>query len=52
MEKSLRKRRFRKGSKWDPDQEEALRPDTITEDMKYSHKGPYYDGSTKDPTSS
>ena len=38
------------GSKWDPAQEGALRPNTITEAMECSQKGTYHDCPLKDPT--
>jgi hypothetical protein len=40
MERSPRKRRSSKGPKWDPAQGEAPRPETITEAMEHSQKGP------------
>jgi hypothetical protein len=52
MQRSLRKRKFSEIPKWDPAQEEAPRPDTITEAMQHSQKGTYHDCPLKDPTSS
>ena len=40
------------GPKWDPDQGEGPRPDTITEAMESSQKGTYHDCPLKYPTSS
>ena len=52
MERSLRKRGQATGPKWDPAQEEAPRPDTITEAVECSQKGAYHDCPLKDPISS
>ena len=40
------------GSNWKPTQEEAPRPDTITEAMECTQKGAYHDCHLKDPKSS
>jgi hypothetical protein len=39
------------GPKWDPDQGEDPRPDTITEAVEHSQKGIYNDCPPKDLTS-
>jgi hypothetical protein len=53
IEESLRKRRSSDRPKLGSSaQEEASRPDTLTEAMECSQKGAYHDCPLKDPTSS
>ena len=44
------RKRLETGPKWDADQGEVPRPDTITEAMVCSQKGIYHDCPPEDPT--
>jgi hypothetical protein len=52
MERGLRERGLGTGPKWEGDQREVRRADTITEAMACSQKGTYHDHTLEDPKSS